>query len=99
MDVVNPQSVNALLQTARGDRRRGDRTAALAAFDAAAALDPESREIKLERARELLALHRLDEAEALLRDVLDAEPRNLGALIESALVRRQRGDNAGALAA
>jgi tetratricopeptide (TPR) repeat protein len=98
MDAAGAQAIGDLVRVALDARRRGDRIAALAAFEAAAAHDPSRTATKVEIARELLGLGRLDEAEALLRDVLATEPHHVGAWIESAQVQRRRENHPGALA-
>jgi tetratricopeptide (TPR) repeat protein len=87
-----PQQVDALAGLAQIARRRGDRAASLAMFEAAAAANPDHPGIKAELAADLRELGRLDEAEALLREVIGLQPRRFDALIGLAQIARQRGD-------
>ena len=98
MNTAEQDRVKEFLNCAQRARDRGDRAAALAAFEAAAALCPLHAGIRVEMACELRSLARLDDAEAILRGVLDAEPQNFGALAESGHIRCRRGDHAGAVA-
>ena len=92
-DVLNmePGAPRALIERGHLFRGRGDRERAAGAFRAAAAADPRNWNIQVELARDLRALDRLDEADAVLNDVLDAEPLQTGALIERGHILRQRG--------
>ena len=96
---IQPQHVGALAELGHVARRRGDRAAALAAFEAAAAADPAHVGMKVSAASELRELGRLDEAEALLRQALVIQPQHVSALAELGHVARRRGDRAAALAA
>ena len=96
---AEPRQVAALVERGHICRRKSDHAGAVKAFKAAAAADPLNRNIQVELARDHRALGQLDEADALLGGILDAEPGKVWALIERGLVRRQRGDNAGAAAA
>src|SRR5262249_20585799 len=80
-------------------RRRGDRAAAAAAFAAAAAADVANGDVKLELARELAALSRLDDAEGALRAAVLANPNKLETHLECAELARRRSDRAGAVKA
>jgi tetratricopeptide (TPR) repeat protein len=95
---AEPASVEQLLQTGWSERRRGNHAAALEAFEAAAALDPNRSGIKVELAYELRLLDRLKGAEAVLTALLEAEPDNVGALIERAHLLRRDRDHSGAAA-
>lgn len=99
MDSVTSNRFKEYLETGRRARLRHDHIAALAAFEAAEAIDPLNSAVKVERARELRALNRIDEATILLDGVLDAEPGHIGALIERGHVRRRQSDHEGAAAA
>ncbi len=70
-----------------------NRPATLAAFEAGSERDPLDITVKIERAAELRALDRLDEAAALLDSVLISEPTNLRALIECGHLFRRRADH------
>ena len=91
-------SVEQLLETGWSERRRGNHVAALTAFEAAVALDPNRSGIKVELAYQLRLLDRLEEAEAVLTALLEAEPNNVGALIERAHLLRRGHDHSGAAA-
>ncbi len=69
-----------------------NRSAILTALDAGSELDPLDITGMIERAKQLRALDRLDEAEALLDDVLNIEPGEVKALIERGHLFRGRGD-------
>jgi tetratricopeptide (TPR) repeat protein len=97
MDVTDATSAEALLEAGLHERGVGNRVGALAAFEAASALDPICLGLKVELACELRVLDRLDEAEALLKAVLDADPRNAAALVERAHIHRRRGNHGEAL--
>ena len=98
-DLIPTQDIDALVKLAHVARREGDRAAALAAFEAAAAANPTRVGLKAEVATELRALGRLDEAEALLRQVLAIDPLHVASLAELGHIARRRGDRAAALAA
>ena len=68
----------------------------MAAFEAAAAADPNNRSIQVELVRSLRCLDRLDEAELVVNSILDAEPHQVGAMIERGHLLRRRGDRVGA---
>src|SRR5262245_37319208 len=86
------------METGRTRRREGDRSAALALFNAAVAARPEHPGAKTEVATELRELGRLEEAEALLRGVLERNPRQFEALMGLGRVARRRGDRTASLA-
>ena len=92
-DVLNmePGELRALIERGHLFRGRGDRERAAGAFRTAAAVDPRNWNIQVELARDLRALDRLDEADVVLNNILDAEPRHPWALIERGLILRQRG--------
>ena len=98
-DLIPTQDIDALVKLAHVARREGDRAAALAAFEAAAAANPTRVGLKAEVATELRTLGRLDEAEALLRQALAIDPLHVGSLAELGHIARRRGDRAAALAA
>ena len=72
-------------------RQQDDHEKAASAFRAAAAIDPGNKDIQVELARDLRALHRLNEAETVLKNILDAEPQSTWALVERGLILRQQG--------
>ena len=76
-DLIPTQDIDALVKLAHVARREGDRAAALAAFEAAAAANPTRVGLKAEVASELRKLGRLDEAEALLRQALAIDPQHV----------------------
>ena len=93
-----PNHVGALAELGRVRRRQGDRAAALAAFEAAVAGNPSHAGLQAEMAGDLRELGRLDDAEAVLRGVLDRQPQQLDALIGLGYVLRRRGDRVASLA-
>ena len=98
--LVSTPDVNAIVQSAHAARREGDHAAALTAFEAALARQILAHVgLKVSAASELRELGRLDEAEALLRQVLAIQPKHVSALAELGYVARRRGDRAAALAA
>ncbi len=99
MDLPVSTKISEFLATGRSERLRQNRIGALAAFAAAAEIDPSDAIVRVELAVELQALDHLDEAEALLGGVLNTQPDHVGALIERGHVRRRRGDYEGAVAA
>lgn len=80
----------------RAAEREGDLAAALAHFQAALAVQPNSPPCLLDASRVLLSLGRFDEAEPLLRKVLELMPRQPRALRGLARIARHRGDHFGA---
>jgi tetratricopeptide (TPR) repeat protein len=92
------QQFDTLVSLGHSARRRGDRAASLAHFEAASAVDPAQVGVKLERANDLRELGRLDEAESLLRTVLEEHPQHVGAVVGLGHVLRRRGDRTGSLA-
>ena len=79
------------------DRQRGDNQAALEKFLAAAALVPMDLTSRSHAAEELISLGRLEEAEALHREVLARDAAFAGSLRGLARIARQRGDNQAAV--
>ena len=98
-NLVPMQDADALIKLGRAARQQGDRAAALAAFEAAAAARPNQVGLKVETATELRVLGRLDEASALLQQALAIEPDNGHALNELGHLARRGGDRSAALAA
>ena len=96
---VNSNKIREYLKSGRRERLRHDHLAALAAFEAAAAIDAGNSVVEIERARTLRVLDRLDEANVLLDGLLDAEPGHVGALIERGQIRRRQGNHEGAASA
>ena len=80
-------------------RHRGDREKSLASYEAAAAAAPRHVQYKLDAVADLRELGRLDEAETVLREVLEVEPQHAGALIWLGQIARHRGDRGAAVAA
>jgi tetratricopeptide (TPR) repeat protein len=95
---ISPK-VRELLEAGQRARKSGDHATALAAYEAAAAADPQRPNVLLSLASILRELGRLDQAEPVLQRLLAVDPANFGALIERGHVLRRRGDHAGALAA
>ena len=79
-------------------RQQGNREQAAASFKAASTTHPHNLNIQVELARDLRALNRLSEADAVLNSILTAEPTHIGALVERGHLLRQQGDRAQAAA-
>src|SRR5262249_11021768 len=71
----------ALIERGHVRKAHGDHAGAAAAFEAAAAINPEHIPLRLEWIRVLRALDRDAEAQAMVDDLLVREPGNVGALI------------------
>jgi tetratricopeptide (TPR) repeat protein len=95
----DPQQIGALIERGHLNRKRGDHGGAAAAYEAAAAVNPQHVDVKLELARELRALNRFDAAETTLGSLLAIAPGHIVALVERGHLRRKRGDRRGAAAA
>jgi tetratricopeptide (TPR) repeat protein len=93
-DVAGVQAALGMLK-----RRRGDRLGSLAAFRAAALIDPNFVGVHLEMANDLRELGDLDEAEGVLHELLSRHPRSAAAWTSLGLIARRRGDHEAALAA
>jgi tetratricopeptide (TPR) repeat protein len=89
---AGPDSYRALLDLGYLARSRGDQAAALEYFEAARAARPQKRRPKLEVARELRKMSRLDEAEALYRSVLEHQPTQVRALVNLGRIATARGN-------
>jgi thioredoxin-like negative regulator of GroEL len=89
---ASPNRYRALLDLGYLARSRGDQGAALEYFEAARAARPHKRRPKLEAARELRRMSRLDEAEALYRSVLEHQPKHVRALVNLGRIATARGD-------
>jgi tetratricopeptide (TPR) repeat protein len=89
---ASPNSYRALLDLGYLARSRGDQAAALEYFEAARAARPQKRRPKLEVARELRKMSRLDEAEALYRSVLEHQPTQVRALVNLGRIATARGN-------
>lgn len=87
-----PNSYRALLNLGYLARSRGDQAAALEYFEAARAAQPQKGRPKLEAARELRRISRLDEAEALYRSVLEHQPTQVRALVNLGRIATARGN-------
>ena len=68
-------------------------------FEAAAVSNPNHLGVKVQAAADLRELGRLDEAEVLLREVLNREDTNFDALVGLGHVLRRRGERTSSLAA
>ena len=86
-----PARWRALMGLGHCARGRGDRTVALAQFMDAAATASSEPWPRLEVATELRELGRIDEAEAVYRDVLAEHPHAYWAVIGLGLIARARG--------
>jgi tetratricopeptide (TPR) repeat protein len=87
-----PAHVAALAGLGQIVRKRGDRVASVAYFEAAAAADPDQLSLKLEMAWDLRELGRLDEAEAVFQEIVQKEPAHFHALVGLGQIARKRGD-------
>jgi len=96
---IEPRHVGALSGIGYILRQRGNRSAALHAFEAAAVAAPDKVDLRVEIGRELQALRRFDEAEIMYRNVIGRSPAHSGALVGLGHTLRERGDRQGALAA
>lgn len=94
---MEPADHRALLNLGRLARQRGDAPSALGYFEAALAAKPRRIEPKLEMARELRTLSRLDEAETLYLDLLKRHPTLVRALVGLGSIARARGKPRAAL--
>src|SRR5688572_33076124 len=92
MAQAGPNSYRALLNLGYLARSGGDHAAALEYFEAAHAAQPQKRRPKLEAARELRKMSRLDEAEALYRSVLEHQPTQVRALVNLSRIATARGN-------
>jgi lipopolysaccharide biosynthesis glycosyltransferase/thioredoxin-like negative regulator of GroEL len=92
-----PKQAGAMIGLGHIAKGRGEWPAALAQFEAAAALLPENPNIQWEVAHTLREMDRLDEAEAHCRRLLEGVPTHIGALILLGSASRQRQDHVGAL--
>ncbi|MGY4509107.1 tetratricopeptide repeat protein [Bradyrhizobium sp. USDA 3650] len=94
-----PTNTGALIGLGHLKRRQGDRLASLAAFEAAAKIDPGHSGVQIEISNDLRELGRFDEAEALLQRLIAREPTNTGALIGLGHLKRRQDDRLASLAA
>jgi tetratricopeptide (TPR) repeat protein len=99
MENSTPDQVAGFIERARHERRSGAHMAALAAFEAAAAVAPDNDGVQVEIAVELRALDRLGDARQRLDGVLARAPHFTNALIELGHLCRRQNDPRGALAA
>lgn len=99
MDSTALLNFQNLMASGREARARGDRAAALAAFESAAALNGQHIGVKVDIAFELRALGRLEQARDAFVDVVRQAPDLGGAHAGLGHTLRQLGDRAGALAA
>jgi tetratricopeptide (TPR) repeat protein len=96
---VDPQNIEGFISTSRLRRRQGDRAASLSALEAAAAIDPQHRRVQVERADDLRELGRLDEAEAVLRSLLDRDPQDAALLVSWSRLKQNQDDRSASLTA
>src|SRR5438309_308726 len=97
--MLAPQDFKQLIEEGYRLRKEGDRNASLAAFEAAAVIDPDHTGVQLEIANDLRELGRLDDAAALLQRLVVQHPQNSGALIGLGHIKRRQGDRTASLAA
>jgi len=95
----HPNNMGAQIGLGHLKRSQGDRLGSLAAFKVAAHIDPNHFGVQLEIANDLREIDRLNEAEAVLQDLIKQQPANSGALICLGHLRRRQGDRRAALAA
>ena len=91
-----PDNAAILVDKARISAEGGAWAKALAALDAALRLAPDDSDALAFRASALRRLDRLDEALGAVEAALELDPENASAWLERGLVRRARGDLAGA---
>jgi tetratricopeptide (TPR) repeat protein len=94
--MLDPQNRNPGDLPKLGQHELGDPIGAPTPLEAAATVGPEHAATKLELVRELRVLDQLDQAEAVLGELLASEPRHIGALVEHGYLRQKRGDHGGA---
>ena len=92
-----PSHRGALAFMARAARQRGDRVVALDCVRLALAATPGQTGLRLEAAHDMLALGRLDEAEATFRALVADRVPDARALVGLGHVARQRDDRSAAL--
>jgi len=95
----HPDQTGPLLLLGHCKRRQNDRRAALSSFENAASIDPTHPGIKIEIAKEMQELGRVEDAAKLLCSVIDQHPNNAGALIMLGHLQRKLGDQPASLAA
>jgi tetratricopeptide (TPR) repeat protein len=95
----DPNNTSPLIGLGHLKRRQGDRLASLAAFEAAAAIDPNHNGVQLEIANDLRELGRLGDAEAILQRLIARDPNNTSPLIGLGHLKRRQGDRLASLAA
>ncbi len=78
-------------------RKRGDHAASLRYFTAAAAANPAHTGVHMERASDLKALNRHEEAAAAYVQVIEIEPKNIQARLGLGECARARGNRAAAM--
>jgi tetratricopeptide (TPR) repeat protein len=88
----SPQHFVALTISAQVSRKRGDRTASLTYYQAAHSADPSQMFVLLQMGHDLRELGRLDEAEAVLQELLEHRPQHFDALMALAQVAHKRND-------
>jgi mannosyltransferase OCH1-like enzyme/Tfp pilus assembly protein PilF len=86
------KSFGALVERGHIRRRRGDHAGAAAAFEAAAALDPEHIPLRLEWIRALRAIDGDAQAETMVDDLLTRDPASIGGLVERGHLYRKSGN-------
>jgi tetratricopeptide (TPR) repeat protein len=94
---AQPEAYQAFVGLALIARQQGDHAAALAQLESALQLEPELPGLRCEQALSLRHLERLDDAEAVYRELLVADPRSAAALQGLSLTALDRGAFEGAI--
>jgi tetratricopeptide (TPR) repeat protein len=94
---IESNHLPAVIGAANCARKRGDHAAALRYYTAAAAQNPAHAGIQMERATDLKALNRYNEAAAAYAQALEIEPKNIQAHLGLGECARASGDRAAAL--
>ena len=88
----NDKQLSALIGLGQIRSAQSDRDVSLELFQRAEMLAPDHLGVKLEIGRLLRELGRVEEAEPVLRNLLDKKPQDVNAYIQLALLKRQQRD-------
>ncbi len=94
---THKEHVGALTGLGHLARQRGDLAAALAHFETALKAEPQNPDLRCEAATVLRELSRFDEAESMLKTVVETHPQHVAALTGLGHLARQREDRGGTL--